>query len=34
MYILEQENKDLLEDLNRLKALSYDDKIKKMAKEN
>lgn len=34
MYILEQENKDLKEDYDRLKALSYDDKIKKMAQEN
>jgi len=31
MYIIREENKDLREDLNRLKALSYDEKIKKMA---
>ena len=34
MYILEQENKDLKEDFDRLKALSYDEKIKQMAQEN
>lgn len=34
MYILEQENKDLKEDYDRLKALSYDEKIKQMAQEN
>lgn len=34
MYIIQEENKDLREDLARLKALSYDDKIKQMAKEN
>lgn len=34
MYILEQENKDLKEDFDRLKALSYDEKIKQMALEN
>jgi hypothetical protein len=34
MYILEQENKDLREDYDRLKALSYDEKIKRMAQEN
>ena len=28
MYIIMEENKDLKEDLNRLKALSYDEKIK------
>ena len=34
MYILEEENKDLRADYDRLKALSYDEKIKKMAIEN
>lgn len=34
MYILQEENKDLREDYNRLKRLSYDDKIKEMAEEN
>ena len=34
MYILQEENKDLREDLNRLKKLTYDDKIKEMAEEN
>lgn len=34
MYILEQENKDLKEDYDRLKALSYDEKIKQMVLEN
>ena len=34
MYILQEENKDLRDDLNRLKKLSYDDKIKEMADEN
>ena len=34
MYIIMEENKDLKEDLNRLKSISYDDKIKEMTKEN
>ena len=34
MYILQEENKDLREDLERLQKLSYDDKIKEMAQEN
>lgn len=34
MYILQEENKDLKDDLNRLKKLTYDDKIKEMAEEN
>jgi predicted nuclease with TOPRIM domain len=34
MYIIQEENKDLREDLERLKKLSYDDKIKEMAEEN
>lgn len=34
MYILQEENKDLRDDLNRLKKLTYDDKIKEMAEEN
>jgi len=28
MYILQQENKDLREDLDRLKKISYDEKVK------
>ena len=34
MYIIMEENKDLKEDLNRLKSISYDEKIKEMTKEN
>jgi len=34
MAILQDENKDLREDLDRLKKLSYDDKIKEMHEEN
>ena len=34
MYILQEENKDLRDDLNRLRKLTYDDKIKEMAEEN
>lgn len=34
MYIIQEENKDLREDLNRLKKLTYDDKIKEIAEEN
>jgi hypothetical protein len=34
MVILQDENKDLREDLDRLKKLSYDDKIKEMHEEN
>lgn len=34
MYIVQEENKDLKDDLNRLKKLTYDDKIKEMAEEN
>ena len=34
MNILIEENKDLREDLDRLKKLSYDDKIKEMHEEN
>lgn len=34
MYIIMEENKDLKEDLNRLKSISYDVKIKEMTKEN
>ena len=30
MYIVMEENKDLKEDLNRLKNISYDQKIKEM----
>ena len=34
MYVLQEENKDLREDLNRIKAISYDTKIKEMTEEN
>lgn len=34
MNILIEENNDLREDLDRLKKLSYDDKIKEMHEEN
>ena len=34
MYILQEENKDLREDLERLKAISYDQKVKEMTQEN
>ena len=34
MVILQDENKDLREDLDRLKKLSYDEKIKEMQEEN
>ena len=34
MYVLQEENKDLREDLNRTKAISYDTKIKEMTEEN
>ena len=34
MYIIMEENKDLKEDLNRLKAISYDQKVKDVTKEN
>ncbi len=34
MVILQDENKDLREDLDRLKKLSYDEKIKEMHEEN
>ena len=34
MYVLQEENKDLREDLDRVKAISYDQKIKEMASEN
>ena len=34
MFILQEENKDLKEDLDRLKKLSYDEKIKEMHEEN
>lgn len=34
MYIVMEENKDLKEDLNRLKNISYDQKIKEMHQEN
>lgn len=34
MYILQEENKDLRMDLERLQKLSYEDKVKEMAAEN
>ena len=34
MYIIMEENKDLKEDLHRLKSISYDVKIKEMTQEN
>lgn len=34
MYVLQEENKDLREDLQRTKAISYDTKIKEMTEEN
>jgi hypothetical protein len=34
MYIIMEENKDLKEDLNRLKNISYDSKIKEIQAEN
>jgi hypothetical protein len=34
MYIIMEENKDLKEDLQRLKSISYDVKIKEMTQEN
>lgn len=34
MYILQEENKDLREDMERLKKMSYDQKVKEMAEEN
>ena len=34
MYILQEENKDLKEDLERLKAMSYDKKVKATVEEN
>jgi cell shape-determining protein MreC len=34
MYIIMEENKDLKDDLNRLKNISYDCKIKEITQEN
>jgi flagellar motility protein MotE (MotC chaperone) len=34
MYILEEENKDLREDYERLKTLTYEDKMKRVMEEN
>jgi hypothetical protein len=34
MYIIMEENKDLKDDLQRLKAISYDEKIKVITQEN
>ena len=34
MYILQEENKDLREDLDRLKSLTYEQRMKQMQEEN
>jgi hypothetical protein len=34
MYILQEENKDLREDLENLKSLTYEARMKNMAQEN
>ena len=34
MYIIMEENKDLKDDLQRLKAITYDEKIKVITQEN
>jgi len=34
MYILEEENKDLREDFERLKSLTYEDRMKDLVTEN
>jgi hypothetical protein len=34
MYIIQEENKDLREDLERIKAMSYDKKVKNTVAEN
>lgn len=34
MYILQEENKDLKEDLDRMKSLTYEQRMKDMCQEN
>jgi hypothetical protein len=34
MYILEEENKDLREELQQLKSLTYEDKVRQLVEEN
>ena len=34
MYILQEENKDLKEDLEDLKSLTYEERMQQMAEEN
>jgi hypothetical protein len=34
MYLIQEENKDLREDLERLKILTYEDRMKEMHKDN
>lgn len=34
MYILEEENKDLREDYDRLKSLTYESRMKDLVEEN
>jgi len=34
MYILQEENRDLREDLERLKSLTYEDRMKDLVAEN
>ena len=34
MYIIMEENKDLKEDLERLKSLTYEERMKQMHEEN
>ena len=34
MYILQEENKDLFEELNQLKSLTYEEKMKTLIEEN
>lgn len=34
MYLIQEENKDLQEDLERLKSLTYEDRMKEVLEEN
>jgi hypothetical protein len=34
MYMIQEENKDLREDLERLKSLTYEDRMKEMHEDN
>lgn len=34
MYIIQEENKDLKEDYERLKSLTYEDKVRELIEEN